>query len=287
MENITRLDVQIDSFKYPGGAEVLSGIDFKVSKGEFIGVLGANGSGKTTLLKAVDGLIKNIQGIIRLDGDDIRKLSSKEIYSKVGLVFQNPDDQLFAPTVFEDVMFGPLNMGFSEKETAGRVNAALENVGMEEFAAKPIHNLSFGQKKRVCIAGLLAMGHQILLLDEPTASLDPMGVSSIMRLLKGLNREKGVTTVMATHSVDLIPLFIDRMLILDDGKIIKEGPPDNVFSDPKTVRQANLRMPRIGHLFEILKHRDGLDIDKIPLTIGQARYEMKKLLNASLSLRDF
>lgn len=122
------------------------------------------------------------------------------------------------------------------------------------------------------------MGHQILLLDEPTSSLDPMGVSSIMHLLKGLNREKGVTTVMATHSVDLIPLFIDRMFILDDGKIIKEGPPDEVFSDPKTIRQANLRMPRIGHLFEILKHRDGLDMDKIPLTIGQARDEMKKLL---------
>ena len=278
MENIDiRLSVRINSFKYPDGTQALSEIKLEIKKGEFVGILGANGSGKTTLLKTVDGLIKDFEGSVHLDGLNIKKLSPKEIYKKVGLVFQNPDEQLFASTVFEDVAFGPINMGFKEDEITRRVTNALKNVEMAGYENKSIHNLSFGQKKRICIAGLLSMGQEILLLDEPTAGLDPMGVHSIMDLLKNLNKTKNITIVMTTHSVDLVPLFLDRAVILSNGKIILEGTPEKVFSEPELIRDAKLRLPRIGHLFEILKKHDGFSVDTVPLTIGEAREFIKNL----------
>lgn len=275
---MNRLSVQIDSFRYPDGTVALSDIGLQVKRGEFLGILGANGSGKTTLLKIMDGLMKDFKGSLYLDESDIRKLSPRQIYDKVGLIFQNPDDQLFAQTVFEDVAFGPVNMGFAAAEVSSRVERALEAVQMQAYAKKSIHNLSLGQKKRVCLAGLLAMGHEVLLLDEPTASLDPMGVSSIMRLLKDLNAKNNVTMVMTTHSVDLVPVFIDRVVILSKGKIVKEGTAQDVFADTTTLRASGLRLPQIGHLFEILKKRDGLDIKVLPLTIGQAREELRRLI---------
>lgn len=269
-----RISVDIGSFQYPDGTRALADISLQVRKGEFIGILGSNGSGKTTLLKAMDGLGKDYRGIVQLDGDDIRKLSPKEIYAKVGLVFQNPDDQLFAPTVFEDVAFGPLNMGFRAAEVERRVTAALKSVEMEDFSKKSIHNLSFGQKKRICIAGLLAMGHEILLLDEPTAGLDPMGEYTMMDLLTRLNREKGVTIVMATHSVDLVPVFLHRLYILSKGRIARGGAPEEVFTAPEDMAQVKLRLPQIAELIHRLKHDDGLEFEKIPLTIGEARREI-------------
>lgn len=274
-----RLSVQISSFKYPDNTQALSGIDIEVNRGDFIGLLGSNGSGKTTLLKIMDGLLKNFEGRVFLDGCDIARLSPKDIYKKVGLVFQNPDDQLFAPTVFEDVAFGPLNMGFSEEEVVRRVKDALRLVEMNEYAKKSIHNLSFGQKKRICIAGLLAMGHEILLLDEPTAGLDPMGEYKMMNLLMKLNKENGVTIVMATHSVDLVPLFLDRLYILSRGRIVRSGKPEDVFTAPGDMSNVKLRLPQIAELIYKLKHEDKLPFNKIPLTIGEARREICNLLN--------
>jgi len=277
MEDMTRLALKIDSFTYPDGTLAMSDIGLEIKKGEFTGILGSNGSGKTTLLKIMDGLIKDFNGKAFLDGTEIRKLSPKEIYRKVGLIFQNPDDQLFAPTVAEDVAFGPLNMGFSEKDTRERVSNALKDVDMENYAGKVIHNLSYGQKKRICIAGLLAMGHEILLLDEPTAGLDPMGEYKMMRLLMELNREKGVTIVMATHSVDLVPLFLDRLYILSKGRIVRGGTPEEVFTAPKDMEQVKLRLPHIAEMIYRLKHEDNISFKKIPLTIGEARREVLNL----------
>ncbi|MDH4232861.1 MAG: ATP-binding cassette domain-containing protein [Nitrospirota bacterium] len=277
MEDMTRLALKIDSFTYPDGTVAMSDIDLEIKKGEFTGILGSNGSGKTTLLKIMDGLIKDFNGKAFLDGAEIRKLSPKEIYRKVGLIFQNPDDQLFAPTVAEDVAFGPLNMGFSEKDTRERVSNALKDVDMEHYAGKAIHNLSYGQKKRICIAGLLAMGHEILLLDEPTAGLDPMGEYKMMRLLMELNREKEVTIVMATHSVDLVPLFLDRLYILSRGRIVRGGTPEEVFTAPKDMEQVKLRLPHIAEMIYRLKHEDNISFRKIPLTIGEARREVLNL----------
>ncbi len=273
-----RLSAKIDSFHYPDGTRAMSKIDIDIRSGEFAGILGSNGSGKTTLLKIMDGLIKDIRGSVRLDGADIRRLSPKEIYRKVGLVFQNPDEQLFAPTVSEDVSFGPLNMGFPEDETARKVKEALGDVEMEEYGGKSIHNLSFGQKKRICIAGLLAMGHEMLLLDEPTAGLDPMGEYKMMNLLQRLNRDKGVTIVMATHSVDLVPLFLDRLYILSKGSIIRGGTPEKVFTAPEEMSEVKLRLPQIAELIYRLRHEDKMPFRKTPLTSGEARREIMKTM---------
>ncbi|MBI5847581.1 MAG: ATP-binding cassette domain-containing protein [Nitrospirae bacterium] len=278
METSVRLDLNIRSFKYPDNTVALSDIQISIKSGEFTGLLGSNGSGKTTLLKVMDGLLKDFDGSVLLDGTEIRRLSPKEIYRKIGLIFQNPDEQLFAPTVFEDVAFGPLNMGFSEDETSERVLGALRDVDMEHYAQKSIHNLSFGQKKRICIAGLLAMGHEILLMDEPTAGLDPMGEYRMMKLLTELNRKKGVTIVMATHSVDLVPVFLDRLYILSKGKIVRGGSPEEVFTAPKDMEQVKLRLPHIAEMIYKLKHEDKIGFGKIPLTVGEARRAILKIM---------
>ncbi len=272
-----RLTARIDSFEYPDRTCALKDIELELQQGEFVGVLGANGSGKTTLLKAMDGLLKDFRGQVMLDGQDIRKLSPKEIYRKVGLVFQNPDEQLFGSTVVEDVSFGPLNMGFGPEEAQRRVALALKNVELDCLGEKSIHHLSFGQKKRACIAGLLAMGQEILLLDEPTAGLDPMGEYRMMELLTKLNQKQGVTILMATHSVDLVPLFLHRLYILSKGRIIRGGAPEEVFTAPQDMDEVKLRLPYIAELIHKLKHEDRLPFERVPLTIGEARREILKL----------
>jgi len=278
MDDLIRLSVKKVSFKYPGGTQSLSDIDLEIRRGEFIGILGANGSGKTTLLKVMDGLLKDCAGSVRLDGREIRELSPKQIYRKVGLIFQNSDEQLFAPTVFEDVAFGPINMGFSGDEVALRVTRSLKEVDMEGYGKRSIHHLSFGEKKRICLAGLLAMGQEILLLDEPTDGLDPMGEYRMMNLLMRLNKEKKITMVMATHRVDLVPLFLDRLYILSRGRVVREGSPEDVFTTPDEMEEMRLRLPQIAELIYRLKHDDGLPFDKVPLTIGEAREEIIRLV---------
>jgi cobalt/nickel transport system ATP-binding protein len=278
MDDSLRLLVQNVSYKYPDGTIALSEISLKVMKGMFVGLLGANGSGKTTLLRTMDGLIKNFEGSVYLDGVDIKDLTPKQIYKKIGLVFQNPDDQLFAPTLFDDVAFGPLNMGFDFREVEERVFNALREVELDGLERKSVHNLSFGQRKRACIAGLLAMGHEILLLDEPTAGLDPMGEYKMMKLLQKLNREKGVTVVMATHSVDLVPTFLSELYILSKGRIKRGGTPEDVFNAPEDMANIKLRLPHIAELIYKLKHEDKVDFERIPLTIGEARREILKSL---------
>lgn len=271
-----RLSVKIDSFKYPDGTKALSDINLEVKKGTFVGLLGANGSGKTTLLRTMDGLLKGFDGSVYLDGADIQGLTPKQIYKKIGLVFQNPDDQLFAPTLFEDIAFGPINMGFDLHEVKRRVFSALNEVELTGLEKKSVHSLSFGQRKRACIAGLLAMGHEILLLDEPTAGLDPMGEYKMMTLLKRLNKENAITIVMATHSVDLVPIFLDKLYILSKGAITRGGTPEEVFNAPEDMTNVKLRLPHIAELIYKLKHEDKLNFERIPLTIGEARREILK-----------
>jgi cobalt/nickel transport system ATP-binding protein len=280
-----RLSAQIDSFRYPDGTTALSDVHLDIVPGEFCGILGANGSGKTTLLKLLDGMIKDFTGTVLLDGDDIRRLSPRQIYGKVGLVFQNPDDQLFAHSVYEDVAFGPRNMGLGEEEVRRQVTEALVAVELAELAAKDIHNLSYGQKKRVCIAGLLAMGHEILLLDEPTAGLDPMGEYRMMEILTRLNRESGVTIVMATHSVDLVPVFLSRMHILSRGRLVRSGTPEEVFGNRAELAGVKLRLPYIAELIHQMKSGDNLPFRRIPLTVGEARRDILEAFGSALPER--
>jgi len=261
------------SYIYPDGTKALEDVDFKAKKGKIVALLGPNGAGKSTLFLQFNGILQPSSGNVVIDGESLsyQKKNLLKVRQKVGIVFQNPDDQLFAPTVMEDVAFGPMNIGLSTDEVERRVKEALNKVGMEGFENKAPHHLSGGQKKRVAIAGILAMKPEIMVLDEPTSGLDPRGASQILRLLYQLNKE-GMTIVISTHDVDLVPLYAYNVYIISEGKIIKEGSPQEVFEDVKTIRKANLRLPRIAHLMEILEKEDQLPFDKpYPLTIGEAR----------------
>jgi cobalt/nickel transport system ATP-binding protein len=266
------------SFSYDGSTQALGEINLRVKDGEFLALLGANGCGKTTLLKQLNGLLKPSSGKVFLDGRELRFFKEAEVFRRVGMVFQDPNDQLFGATVGQDVAFGAINLGLKPDEVSRRVNHALKMVGASGLAGKAIHTLSFGQKRRVAIAGVLAMAPEVILLDEPTSGLDPRGASSIMRLLRKLNQGKGTTMLMATHDVELVPLFADRVAIMSKGRIITEGPPAKVFADTKMIREVELRLPRVGHLIEILQKKEGMDFQEMPLTIGEARRELLKLV---------
>jgi len=281
MAEMERIRIEDVTYRYPDGTAALKDISISVRAGEFVGLLGANGSGKTTLLQVADGILKCASGRVMLDGQDISALSPKEIYRRMGLVFQNPDNQLFASTVAEDVAFGPINMGCDDRDVKERVARALASVEMEELGGKAIGNLSFGQKKRACIAGLLAMGHEILLLDEPTSGLDPMGEYRMMGLLRKLNREQGVTILMATHSVDMVPLFLSRLFILSRGEVRRGGSPEEVFTAPEEMADVKLRLPQIAELIHELRHTDKVDFRRTPLTVGEARRMILEKLEES------
>ncbi len=266
-------------YRYPDGTNALNGVNIDVAKGEFLAILGANGSGKTTLLKHLNGLLKPTVGSIILDGKRLSEFKPSEVFRKVGMVFQDPNDQLLAPSVEEDVAFGPANLNLKYDEIMSRVMNALESVEMEKCAKKTIYSLSYGQRKRICIAGILAMEPEILVLDEPTSGLDPDGVKSVMKLLKDLNERRGITTIIATNSVDLVPVYMSRVVIMDKGKVVKEGTPEEVFTDTKMLEDVKLELPQIAQLMEVLRNRDKLPINELPLTIEEARRELINLIS--------
>jgi cobalt/nickel transport system ATP-binding protein len=269
------------SFSYDGGAPALSDVNMELRDGEFLALLGANGCGKTTLLKHLNGLLKPSSGRVFLDDRELRLFKDMEIFRRVGMVFQDPNDQLFGASVGQDVAFGAMNLGLKPDEVARRTIEALKLVGASELPDKAIHTLSFGQKRRVAIAGVLAMEPEAILLDEPTSGLDPRGASLIMRLLRKLNREKGIAMIMATHDVELVPLFSDRVVIMSKGRIIAEGPPREIFANTDMIRGVQLRLPRVGHLVEILQKKEGMPFRGIPLTIGEARRELLRFVGGS------
>lgn len=266
------LEVNGVNFTYSDGTAALRDIKIQIPSGQFTALLGPNGSGKTTFFKVVTGLLKPARGEVKIAGRLFREHSKEEIYRRIGLVFQDPNDQLFAPTVGEDVAFGPTNLRLPPSETAERVRKALEEVGMLDLINKPIHYLSYGQKKRAAIAGVLAMRPEVIILDEPTAGLDPAGSRDIMRLLVQLNKDQGKTILMATHDVDLVPIYADRIFVFHQGQVLMNGNPAEVFGAKEVVRGAGLRLPRVAHLAEILTQKDHLIADKLPLTIGEARH---------------
>ena len=272
------IETQDIVYEYPDGTKALENVNFKVDEGKIVALLGPNGAGKSTLFLHFNGILRPTSGEVVVNGHPVsyNKKDLMKLRQNVGIVFQNPDDQLFAPTVMEDVAFGPMNMGLSRDEVEKRVKDALKRVGMEGFEKKPPHHLSGGQKKRVTIAGILAMNPKIMVLDEPTSGLDPRGASQIMRLLYELN-EDGMTIIISTHDVDLVPLYASTVYIISHGNIIKEGNPQAVFSDVETIRKANLRLPRIAHLMEILNKEDHVSFGKpYPLTIGEARRKIRE-----------
>ena len=267
--------------EYSDGTLALDNVSLSFERAERIALLGTNGSGKTTLLNHLNGILKPTHGKILFDGTPLKydAKSLLELRRRVGFVFQDPNDQLFAPTVKQDVAFGPLNLGYSTEKVKTIVDEALKTVGMSQFAEKPPHFLSLGQKKRVALAGVLAMQPEVIIMDEPTSNLDPRATSEILHLLLQLNKQAGITLLLATHDVDMVPLFANKLYILNRGKLVSEGTPEETFSNGELIRQVNLRSPRITHLFEVLKREDNLPIDaQMPLTIGEARKEIMRLL---------
>jgi len=261
------------SFTYPDGTSALYDINIEIKEGERIAIVGSNGAGKSTLFAHFNGINKPTSGSLKVDGKLMvyEKKELLHIRQKVGIVFQNPDDQLFAPTVVEDVAFGPMNLGLSDDEVDERVEEALEMVGMSGLGKKAPHHLSGGQKKRVAIAGILAMRPEIMVLDEPTTGLDPKGAEQVMDILYMLNRQE-MSIIIASHDVEMVTQFADKIFVLHDGEIIGRGTPEEIFNDYETLKRAHLRPPKSAELLYMLKN-GGFPVN-VRLTVDEAYHEI-------------
>lgn len=256
--------------------KALDNINIEIYPGEKIAILGANGAGKSTLFKNLNGIIKPSSGEILVKGERISKNTITRVRQTVGIVFQNPDDQIIAPTVEQDIAFGPINMGLSEKEVESRVKEAIELVNISGLEERSPHHLSGGQKKLVAIAGILAMKPEVIVLDEPTAGLDPFSAGEIMKVMDRMNRELGITVILSSHDVDIIPLFAERVYVLHHGRLEAEGTAKEIFKDKDLIEQAHLRMPRIADVFKLLQDK-GVDVE-IKITPDDARDEILRLI---------
>lgn len=279
MDMANMIEVKDLVYTYEDGTRALDNIQFSAEKGRITGLLGPNGAGKSTLFLNLNGVLEPDNGKILVGGMEVKRdrKSLLELRRRVGIVFQDPDDQLFSADVYRDISFGGMNLGLPEDKVRRRVEKAMEQTGVTHLKDKPTHALSYGQKKRVAIAGVLVMEPDVMILDEPTAGLDPMGVSDIMHLLITLRETMGITIIIATHDIDIVPLYCDYAYLLKNGKMILEGTPGEVFQHPDLLRENNLRLPRIAHLMQILKDKDDMDIDISAATISAARREIVKL----------
>jgi len=243
-------------YRYPRGMEAICGISFHIRKKEKIALVGPNGAGKSTLLAMFNGMIRPDSGVLLFDNQPVQydTASLRMLRKRVGFVLQNPDRQIIAPTVYQDVAFGPTNLGYPEQEVKRVATLALRHVGLEGFEHRPPHQLSGGEKKRVAIAGVLAMDPDVLVLDEPTSGLDPSGSEDIMELLDELNHE-GKTIIISTHNVELAYPWVDRAILMLEGKILEEGIPEKAFGNPEYVRRAHLSLPTLLELHIELQKR--------------------------------
>jgi cobalt/nickel transport system ATP-binding protein len=255
-------------YRYPRSVEAIQGISFHIRQGEKIALVGPNGAGKSTLLLMFNGMIRPDSGTMLVGNEPIRydKASLRMLRKRVGFVLQNPDQQIIAPTVWQDVAFGPVNLGYSESKVKEAIESSLRYVGLEGFERRPPHQLSGGEKRRVAIAGVLAMDPDILVFDEPTANLDPWGSETIMDLLDELNLE-GKTVIVSTHDIELSYKWADRAILLVDGKILQEATPEVTFANPDLIRKARLSVPTLLEIYGEMEKR-GLSLpDKKPHTV--------------------
>jgi cobalt/nickel transport system ATP-binding protein len=272
MENI--------QYRYPDGHMALEEINFQVGLHERAVILGANGAGKSTLLSVMCGIIEASQGTIKILDRELTSKSVFELRSSIGLVFQEPDNQLFMPTLWEDVAFGPLNMGLPKDEVNERVDEALEVVGLAQFKEKPPHHLSVGEKKRAAIATVLSMRPKILVFDEPTAHMDPRSRKEFLSFLSRIHSEGDLTIITATHDVDMVPLLADRAYVIKKGTFIGAGSVADVFSNPEMLRNANLSPPLLTQLFQ--QNQDlipDMKSNLLPMTIDEATSLFRKCVS--------
>lgn len=278
------MSIRLENVNYIYGIDTgyekmaLKDINLEIGEGEFIGLIGHTGSGKSTLLQLLNGLEKPTSGTVYYHGEDIsaKDFPIKKLRSRVGLVFQYPEYQLFETTVIRDVEFGPRNMGLDNLEVERRSFAALKQVGISDdlLDVSPL-TLSGGQKRRVAIAGILAMEPEILVLDEPTAGLDPKGREELLELLSRLHQEKKVTIIFASHSMDDVARYADRVLVMNHGKIVLDGEPKKIFQFEEELGRIGLGVPVAAHVIHELRDR-GFEVEGSAVTAEQAAEEIAK-----------
>lgn len=273
------MSIIVDKVNYvysPGTAyeiAALNDINLKIEDGEFIGIIGHTGSGKSTLIQHLNGLIKATNGAIYFHGQDIydKDFDLRELRNRVGLVFQYPEHQLFETTIFDDVCFGPMNQGLTKDEAGLRAFEALRQVGIpEELFYQSPFDLSGGQKRRVAIAGVLAMKPEVLILDEPTAGLDPGGRDEILDLITRMHRERGMTVILVSHSMEDVAKYVKRIIVMNQGRVMFDDVPKEVFKNYKELEAIGLAAPQVTYLMHELKDR-GLNVDTEVTTIAEAR----------------
>ena len=252
--------------------QALKDINLKIEEGQFIGIIGHTGSGKSTLTQLLNGLLRATSGHIYVDGEDIydEDYDMKKLRNKVGLVFQYPDHQLFETTNFEDVCFGPKNQGLDRKEVELRAFEALQNVGFpEDLYYQPPFDLSGGQKRRVAIAGVLAMKPQVLILDEPTAGLDPAGRDEILGLVTKMHKDLGITIILVSHSMEDVAEYVERLIVMNQGEVMYDGTPKEVYAHYKELEAVGLAAPQVTYLMNELAQK-GLPVDTGATTVKEA-----------------
>ena len=238
--------------------KAIDNMDLTIQKGEFVGLIGHTGSGKSTLIQHLNGTISPTMGEIILDGENIHKDKTKlkQVRQRIGLAFQYPEHQLFEMTVYKDVAFGPNNMKLSEEEVDKRVKEALQTVGLPETVyEKSPFELSGGQKRRVAIAGVLAMNPEVLILDEPTAGLDPKGRDEILYAIKQLHKQRGITVVLVSHSMEDVAKLVDRLIVMHKGKVAMTGTPREVFAHAEQLEEMGLAIPQISYVLRQLRKK--------------------------------
>jgi len=271
-------------YVYSGGTSfekhALRDINFKIDKGEFVGLIGHTGSGKSTLIQHMNGLIKATGGKIYYNGEDIyeKNYDMRSLRSKVGLVFQYPEHQLFETTVYKDVNFGPKNLGLDKLEADLRSYEALKMVGIgEELLDASPFELSGGQKRRVAIAGILAMRPEVLILDEPTAGLDPKGRDDILDQIAKLHKESKLTIILVTHSMEDVANYVDRILVMNNGALVMDQDPRNVFARYKELEEIHLAAPQVTYVMNALREK-GFPVNTEVTTVTEAKNEIIKRL---------
>ena len=257
----------------------VDGVSLEIMEGEFLGVIGHTGSGKSTLIQHLNGLLKPTAGTIYLDGRDIwaDPKRIREVRFQVGLVFQYPEYQLFEETVYKDIAFGPRNMGLEEKEIDRRVRSAAEFAGLRpDMLNKSPFDLSGGQKRRVAIAGVIAMEPKVLILDEPSAGLDPAGRKSLLANIRAYHEQRGTTVVMVSHSMDEVAENVDRIIVLADAGVVMSGTPHEVFSRAQELQDVGLNVPQVTQVAMDLRRR-GVAVDPAVYTVDQLRQALNEL----------
>ena len=272
------------TYEYGSGTEflvrALDDVSLVIPDGQFIGLIGHTGSGKSTLVQHLNGLLVPTEGHIYYNGEDIhdKEFSKKTLRGKVGLVFQYPEHQLFETDVFADVCFGPKNLGLSKKEAELRAYEALKQVGLpDDCFYQPPFDLSGGQKRRAAIAGVLAMKPEVLVLDEPTAGLDPKGRDEILNLVAKLKEESGMTVILVSHSMDDVAEYVDRIIVMNRGSVCYDDVPKAVFSHKEELEAMGLSVPQMTEVMHALK-KAGWDVDTAATTIEEAKREIHRCL---------